>query len=121
MLVVGGGGTLLETPPPHEGLLKSPGSNGLVPLYHLPEPLFLLRCVSSSVCGLPAGGLISGGGAMGTMTGRLGVELRARPRGSGTPFLGRDWELLAPSGEASPRSDGGILGSRFSRGGGGAR
>lgn len=63
---------------------------------------------------------------MGTMTGRLpcslvlGVELDALLRGSGTPFLeaAKDWELLAPSGEASPRSaDGGILGNRFSRGG----
>lgn len=58
---------------------------------------------------------------MGTMTGRLGVELQAPPRGSGTPFLGKDWELLAPSGEAPLRSDRGLLGSRFSRGGGGAR
>lgn len=78
----------------------------------------------SSVCSLPAGGLISGGGIMGTTMGRLpcslvlGVELDALVRGSGTPFLeaGKDWELLARSGEASPLSvDGGILGNKFSR------
>lgn len=78
----------------------------------------------SSVHSLPAGGLISGGGIMGTMMGRLpcslvlGVELDALVRGSMTPFLeaGKDWELLARSGEASPLSvDGGILGNKFSR------
>lgn len=84
----------------------------------------------SSVYSLPAGGLISGGGIMGTMMGRppcslvLGMELDAVVRGSGTPFLeaGKDWELLARSGEASPLSvDGGILGNKFSRPGRGTK
>lgn len=77
----------------------------------------------SGACSLPAGGLISAGGIMGTTMGRppcslaLGVEPDALLRGSATPFLeaGKDWEPLAPSGEAAPLSvDGGILGNKFS-------
>lgn len=73
---------------------------------------------------LPAGGLISGGGIMGTMMGRLpcslvlGVEVDAVVEGSVTPFLeaGKGWELLARSGEPSPLSvEGGIFGNKFSR------
>lgn len=86
---------------------------------------FPQMCVCpASVRSLPAGGLISAGGIMGTMMGRLpcslvlGVDLDALVRGSGTPLLeaGKDWELLARSGEASPLPvDGGILGNKFSR------
>lgn len=76
------------------------------------------------LCFLPAGGLISGGGIMGTMMGRLpcslvpGMEVDAVVEDSVTPFLevGKDWELLAPSGEPSPLSaKGGIFGNKFSR------
>lgn len=74
-------------------------------------------------CSLPAGGLIRGGGIMGTMMGRLpcslllGVEVDGVVEGSVTPFLeaGKDWELLARSGEPSLLSvDAGIFGSKFS-------
>ena len=81
-------------------------------------------CVSAGgVRSLPAGALISGGGIMGTTTGRPpcslgpGVEPQALVGGSGTPFLeaGKDWEVLARSGEASRLSaDAGILGNKFS-------
>lgn len=54
-----------------------------------------LPCVSfqEGVCALPAGGLISGGGIMGSMMGRLpcslvpGMEVDAAVEGSVTPFL----------------------------------
>lgn len=81
-------------------------------------------CNSKSVSCLPAGGLISGGGIMGTTMGGLpcslvlSVELDAEVRGSVTPFLeaGKEWELLARSGEVSLLSvDGGILGNKFSK------
>lgn len=81
-------------------------------------------CIPKSVSCLPAGGLISGGGIMGTMMGGLpcslvlSVELDAEVRGSVIPFLeaGKDRELLARSGEVSPLSvNGGILGNKFSK------
>lgn len=61
---------------------------------------------------------------MGTMMGRLpcslvlGVEVDGVVEGSVTPFLeaGKDWELLARSGEPSLFSvDAGIFGNEFSR------
>lgn len=62
---------------------------------------------------------------MGTMMGRLpcslvlGVEVDAMVGGSVSPFLkaGREWELLAPSGESStpPSDEAGIFGNEFSR------
>lgn len=76
------------------------------------------------LCSLPAEGLISGGGIMGTMMGRppcslvLGVDVDAVVEGSVTPFLeaGKDWELLARSGEPSPLSaEGANFGNKFSR------
>lgn len=76
---------------------------------------------------LPAGGLISGGGIMGTMMGRLpcslapGVEVDGVVEGSATPFLeaGKHCELLARSGEPSLLSaEGGIFGNMFSGQGG---
>lgn len=75
-------------------------------------------------CSLPAGGLISGGGIMGTIMGRLpcslvlGVDVEEVAEGSVTPFLeaGNDCELLARSGEPSPLSvEAGIFGNEFSR------
>lgn len=77
-------------------------------------------------CSLPAGGLISGGGIMGTIMGRLpcslvlGVEVDVEGvvGGSATPFLdaGSDWEMLARSGELSLLSvEAGIFGNEFSR------
>lgn len=70
-----------------------------------------------------AGGLISGGGIMGTMMGRLpcslvlGVEVDGVVEDSVTPFLeaGKDWELLSRSGEPLPLSvEAGIFGNKFS-------
>lgn len=67
---------------------------------------------------------MSGGGIIGTMMGRLpcslvlGVDVDGVVEGSVTPFLeaGKDWELLARSGEPSPLSvEGGIFGNKFSR------
>lgn len=61
---------------------------------------------------------------MGTMMGRLpcslvlGVDVDAVVEGSATPFLeaGKDWELLARSGEPSPLSaEGASFGNKFSR------
>ena len=61
---------------------------------------------------------------MGTMMGRLpcslvlGVEVDGVVEGSVTPFLeaGKEWELLALSGEPSPLSvEGWIFGNKFSR------
>lgn len=61
---------------------------------------------------------------MGTMMGRLpcslvlGVEVDGVVEGSVTPFLeaGKDWELLARSGEPSLLSvEAGIFGNKFSR------
>lgn len=59
---------------------------------------------------------------MGTMMGRLpcslGMEVDGVVEGSVTPFLeaGKDWELLARSGEPSLLSvEAGIFGNKFSR------
>lgn len=80
------------------------------------QPQYLSKCQYS----LPKGGLISGGGIMGTMMGMLPCSLvpGMEVEGSVTPFLepGRQWELLAPSGEPSPLSvEAGIFGNKFSR------